>query len=128
MSPGSTPTDDLILAFDAGTQSVRCGLFDLAGQLVDLVKLPIEPYFSPGPGFAEQQPAYFWQKLCEASQQLIAGNRGLLDRIKAVTLTTQRACTSTWEGTASRCVQPSRGSTNAWRTNSAGRLVISSSG
>ena len=90
MSPASTATDDQILAFDAGTQSVRCGLFDLVGRLVDLVKLPIEPYFSSRPGFAEQQPAYFWQKLCEASQQLIAGNRGLVDRIKAVTLTTQR--------------------------------------
>ena len=90
MSPASPLTDDLILAFDAGTQSIRCGLFDLVGQLVDLVKLPIQPYFSPRPGFAEQQPDHFWQKLCQTSQQLTARSRGLVDRIKAVTLTTQR--------------------------------------
>lgn len=84
------PTNDLILVFDAGTQSVRCGLFDLAGQVVDFIKLPITPYFSPAPGFAEQHPEYFWQKFCEASQQLLARNRAHAGRIKAVTLTTQR--------------------------------------
>ncbi len=82
--------DDLILVFDAGTQSVRCGLFDLKGQVVDFIKLPIEPYFSPAPGFAEQHPEYFWQKFCEASQQILTRNRGNVSRIKAVTLTTQR--------------------------------------
>lgn len=81
---------DLILVFDAGTQSIRCGLFDIKGKVIDFIKLPIQPYFSPAPGFAEQHPEYFWQKLCEVSQQLLARNPALRERIKAVTLTTQR--------------------------------------
>ncbi len=86
----SHPSDDLILVFDAGTQSVRCGLFDVAGGLADFIKLPIQPYFTPAPGFAEQHPDYFWRKFCEASQALLARNPTGRGRIKGVTLTTQR--------------------------------------
>ena len=83
-------SSDLILVFDGGSQSIRCGFFDLAGKMVDFIKLPIEPYFTPAPGFAEQHPEYFWQKFCEASQLLLTRNPALRERIKAVTLTTQR--------------------------------------
>lgn len=83
-------SDDLILAFDAGTQSVRCGLFDVAGRMVDFTKIPITPYFSTAPGFAEQHAEYFWQKFCEASLALLARNTALKQRIRAVTVTTQR--------------------------------------
>lgn len=82
--------EDLILVFDAGTQSIRCGLFDVKGVMVDFIKLPIQPYFSSQPGFAEQHPEYFWQKFCEASQQLLSRNAALIGRLKAVSLTTQR--------------------------------------
>jgi sugar (pentulose or hexulose) kinase len=81
---------DLILVFDGGTQSIRCGLFDVKGRMVDFIKLPIQPYFSNQLGFAEQHCEYFWQKFCEASQQLLVRNRELRGRIKGVTLTTQR--------------------------------------
>lgn len=90
MEPAARSTDGLILVFDAGTQSIRCALFDLAGTLVDMLKLPIEPYFVPAPGFHEQHPEYYWQAFCQASQGLLARNQALLDRIRAVTLTTQR--------------------------------------
>jgi sugar (pentulose or hexulose) kinase len=90
MNPTSTPATDLILVFDAGTQSIRSALFDLRGTLVDFVKIPIQPYFNPAPKFHEQHPAYFWQKFCEASQQLLARNANQREHIKVVTLTTQR--------------------------------------
>ncbi|MBK8420893.1 FGGY-family carbohydrate kinase [Candidatus Villigracilis saccharophilus] len=90
MKTASHLNSDLILVFDAGTQSVRCALFDTAGTLVDMIKIPIEPYFVPAPGFHEQHPEYFWQKFCEASQGLLARNESLREHIKAVTLTTQR--------------------------------------
>ncbi|MCU0484867.1 MAG: FGGY-family carbohydrate kinase [Anaerolineales bacterium] len=86
----SQANSDLILVFDAGTQSIRCALFDIAGTMVDMLKLPIEPYFVPAPGFHEQQPEYFWQKFCEASRGLLARNPTLCAHIKAITLTTQR--------------------------------------
>jgi sugar (pentulose or hexulose) kinase len=34
---------DLILVFDAGTQSIRAALIDLQGHIRRMVKTPIEP-------------------------------------------------------------------------------------
>ena len=82
--------DELILAIDAGTQSMRAALVDLAGHIHHLVKTPIEPYFSAQPGWAEQRPEYYWQVLGETCQRLRQDTGGLLDRVAAVTITTQR--------------------------------------
>jgi sugar (pentulose or hexulose) kinase len=61
---------DYVLAIDNGTQSVRAMVFDNIGQLVAKSKVDIEPYFSTQPGYAEQQPDYFWSALCQACQEL----------------------------------------------------------
>ncbi len=90
MKPAPHSATDLFLVFDAGTQSIRCALFDTAGAMLDMLKLPIEPYFVPAPGLCEQHPETFWQKFCQASQELLSRNPALRERIKAVTLTTQR--------------------------------------
>ena len=83
-------SDELILALDNGTQSVRALLFDLRGQLRAKARVPIQPYFSERLGWAEQQPDYFWEALCTACGQLWA--RGVpKDAIQGVALTTQRA-------------------------------------
>jgi sugar (pentulose or hexulose) kinase len=82
--------EDLILVFDGGTQSMRCGVFDVQGRMVDFIKLPIQPYFSERPGFAEQYPEYFWEKFCEVGRKLLARNPTLIGKLVAVTLTTQR--------------------------------------
>jgi sugar (pentulose or hexulose) kinase len=81
---------DLLLALDAGTQSVRALAFDAQGTLVARSRVPIEPYVSPRPGWAEQDPEYFWTALCEACQGLWAQDAGLKDRVAGVALTTQR--------------------------------------
>ena len=80
----------LILAIDNGTQSIRALLFDLNGHLVKKSKIDITPYFSRHPGWAEQDPNYFWQSLTKACNSLWA--EGAIDKaqIKAVSLTTQR--------------------------------------
>lgn len=82
---------DTILAIDNGTQSIRALLFDLQGQLLAKSKIEIEPYYSSQPGWAEQDPEYFWQKLCEACQQLWQMEGVDRNTVKAVALTTQRA-------------------------------------
>jgi sugar (pentulose or hexulose) kinase len=84
-------TDDLILAIDNGTQSVRALLFDPQGTLIAKSRVLIEPYVSPKPNWAEQDPDYFWRSLCEACQQLWAQTDVPKSAIKGVTLTTQRA-------------------------------------
>lgn len=80
-----------LLAIDNGTQSVRAIIFDLNGQVVAKNKVDIEPYFSEQPGWAEQQPAYYWLMLCQACQGLWPKLTFDKSLIKAVALTTQRA-------------------------------------
>ena len=81
---------DLILAIDNGTQSVRALVFDLHGKLVAKSQVMIDPYFSKQPGWAEQDPAYYWQSLCRVCQEL--WRQGTVDKgaIAGVTVTTQR--------------------------------------
>jgi sugar (pentulose or hexulose) kinase len=59
-----------LLSIDNGTQSVRALLFDPRGNLLAKSRVPIEAYFSPGPGLAEQHPQVFWDAVCQACQQL----------------------------------------------------------
>jgi len=91
MTHGKTGREDLILSIDAGTQSIRGALVDFRGNLGALVKTPIEPYVSPRPGWAEQDPAYYWEMLCRTCLRLFETTAKSRDRIRAVTLTTQRA-------------------------------------
>lgn len=83
-------TRDRILAVDVGTQSVRALLFDLQGQLLAKSRMPIEPYFSTQPGYAEQDPVVFWQALCAACQQLWQMPGVSKDSIAGMALTSQR--------------------------------------
>jgi len=80
-----------ILSIDNGTQSVRALLFDLQGNLVSKSKVPIEPYYSKHPGWAEQDAGYYWQSLCQACKSLWEKTDVPKDSIKAISLTTQRA-------------------------------------
>ncbi len=84
-------SDELILAIDFGTQSVRAVLIDLEGNVQQITKTVIEPYFSAAPGWAEQYPEYFRDRMFETLQQLFRETEFSKDRIKAVTLTTQRS-------------------------------------
>nr|WP_132712535.1 FGGY-family carbohydrate kinase [Pseudomonas aeruginosa] len=79
-----------LLAIDNGTQSVRALLFDLQGNLLGKGKVELEAYYSKHPGWAEQDPEYYWAMLGEACRRLWAQvdiDRGL---IRGVSLTTQR--------------------------------------
>ena len=82
---------ELILSIDAGTQSIRAALVDLSGNILHIVKTPIQPYFSEHPGWAEQQPDYYWEVLCKTTQQVLQKQENLKENIVGVTLTTQRA-------------------------------------
>jgi sugar (pentulose or hexulose) kinase len=82
--------DDLILAVDAGTQSLRAALVDPAGGIHHLVKTPIEPYFSRHPGWAEQEPDYYWRVLCDTCRQVMEAAGPARMRVTAAALTVQR--------------------------------------
>lgn len=86
------PTKDLVLAVDCGTQSLKAMAFDGQGQMQGIVKVPFEPaFYSPQPGWAEQDPLYYWKSLCQATQKLFQERSIPKHRIAGVSLTTQRA-------------------------------------
>jgi sugar (pentulose or hexulose) kinase len=89
---------DHALAIDVGTQSVRAILFDPAGNLVAMGRVPIEAYVSPQPGWAEQDPEVWWSAIGEACRRLWASSDALAaggarpdpSSVAGVALTTQR--------------------------------------
>jgi sugar (pentulose or hexulose) kinase len=83
-------TADRVLSIDVGTQSVRALVFDPLGILVAHRRVPIQPYVSPQPGWAEQDPDLYWRALGEACAALWAGDGARPDEIAGVALTTQR--------------------------------------
>ena len=81
----------LVLTFDIGTQSLRALLVTPEGRFTDTEQIVYEtPYFSVSPGWAEQKPGFYYEKLCEASRALLARNPDSVGRIKAVTVTSIR--------------------------------------
>jgi len=83
-------TADRVLSIDVGTQSVRALVFDPRGALIAHARVPIEPYVSPQPGWAEQDPELYWRSIGEACAALWAGGVARHDEIAGVALTTQR--------------------------------------
>jgi len=88
---GPDPSENLLLAIDNGTQSVRALLFDLHGNLLEKSRVELEPYTVSEPGWAEQDPHYYWRGVCEACRQLWPKIGALKQRIAGMALTTQRA-------------------------------------
>jgi sugar (pentulose or hexulose) kinase len=82
---------DLILSIDNGTQSVRALIFDLRGNLIYKKRVPLQPYVSPEPGWAEQDADYYWKSLCQVCQMLWQETPVSKEAIAGVTITTQRA-------------------------------------
>lgn len=85
-----TMSDEVILAIDAGTQSIRAAMVNPRGEILALDQTKVEPYFSVQPGWAEQDADYLWGALCEAVQGVLAEAPHLAERVVAVTLATQR--------------------------------------
>ena len=86
--------EPLFLSIDNGTQSIRALIFDAKGQLLAKSKIELTAYYSKQPGWAEQDPEYFWQSLKDCCQKLWLQPE-VIDKqyqksIKAVSLTTQR--------------------------------------
>lgn len=54
-------------------------------------KVELDAYFSKEPGWAEQEPDYYWQMLCKACNELWQQITFPKSHIQAVALTTQRA-------------------------------------
>ncbi len=87
---GPAATADHVLAIDVGTQSVRALVFDPRGTLIAASRIPIEPYVSPHPGWAEQDAELYWRSIGEACAGLWAGRIVRREAIAGISLTSQR--------------------------------------
>ncbi len=83
--------NSLVMTFDVGTQSARGLLVRPDGSFEDIIQLKYdEPYYSRNPGWAEQRPDFYYDKICEIAKKLCQKNSDKLSRVKAVTITTIR--------------------------------------
>lgn len=79
-----------ILSIDNGTQSVRALIFDDRGNLLFKSRVPLQPYYSVRPGWAEQNPEYFWNAICRALNSLWSEEGVDPADIAGLAVTTQR--------------------------------------
>ncbi|MCF8030484.1 MAG: FGGY-family carbohydrate kinase [Desulfohalobiaceae bacterium] len=79
-----------LLSIDNGTQSVRALVFDALGNLLFKSFVPVRPYYSVKPGWAEQDPEYFWDAICRACRGLWTEHRVDPGQLAGVAVTTQR--------------------------------------
>ncbi len=82
---------DLLLGIDVGTQSVRAIAFDRSGRIAGRSQVAMEPPFeATQPGWAELDPAAYWQAVVAAVHGLWTEPSLSPERIAALALTTQR--------------------------------------
>ena len=82
-------TDATVLALDAGTSTLKAGLFDAAGRLIGAASSRNEAT-TPRPGWREQDPAATWRAAVEVSQALYQQVPGVMASVRAVAITGAR--------------------------------------
>jgi sugar (pentulose or hexulose) kinase len=82
--------DELLLAIDCGTQSVRALLVDLRGDIVAKAQEPLDDYVSLHDGWLEHDADGFWQASARACQRLWLTESARRSAVQGVVVTTQR--------------------------------------
>ena len=83
--------EDVILAIDNGTQSVRALAFNSQGKLLDKAQITLTQYSAPKPGWMEHDVEGFWQLVCDVCKILWEQDKVLPAQIRGLVATTQRA-------------------------------------
>ncbi len=81
----------MVLSIDCGTQSLRLAIFSPRGELLCFEKIEYEnSYFSPKPGFAEQEVQTYISALKKASENMKNRCPELWNKIEVIVPTVQR--------------------------------------
>jgi xylulokinase len=80
--------DQLLLGIDVGTTGTKAALFTPDGRLRALGQAEY-PIYHPRPGWAEQDPEDWWQAVCAAVPQALAGVPGGAGQVAGVALSSQ---------------------------------------
>jgi len=80
----------VLLGIDCGTQSLRTILFSLSGEIVGKAKIEYDPYVSPKPGWAEQNPELYWKAVIKGCRLLKREVPEAFASIAGIGVTSQR--------------------------------------
>jgi sugar (pentulose or hexulose) kinase len=69
-----------VIGIDAGTESIRVGLFELKGKMILVRNQSYRTYF-PQSCWAKQNPDEWWQALCSAMNKLMNDSAVSPDRL-----------------------------------------------
>ena len=84
---GKNMENPLVLTIDFGTQSVRVGLVNKQGEIEALERVKYEPaYFSPKPGYAEQDPEFYFKHLCTCTNNIVKNNKDKMERVIGISM------------------------------------------
>ena len=77
--------DELLMGIDAGTESVRVGLYDLEGNEIAFAATEY-PTYRPKHGWAEQDPRDWWSSLIVSVKKALQNADVTKDSIKGISL------------------------------------------
>ena len=92
-----------VMAFDAGTTSNRCILFNEKGEICSVAQKEFTQYF-PQPGWVEHDANEIWSTQIEVAQRAMANIGATAADIAAIGITNQRETTILWDKTTGRPV------------------------
>lgn len=84
------------MAFDQGTTSSRCILFDFSGNVVSVCSREF-PQLFPNEGWVEHDPMSIWSSQIGAAAQALMQTGGQWQEIAAIGITNQRETTIVWD-------------------------------
>ncbi len=80
-----------VLTFDIGTQSARGAIVSKTGSIVAFEQIVyVKPYLSPEKWWAEQEPNFYYKKICAIAKMLKEKHSESFNSIAAVTITSFR--------------------------------------
>lgn len=85
-----------IMAFDAGTTSSRCILFDEKGEMISVAQKEFTQYF-PKPGWVEHDAMEIWSTQIGVAQEAMYKINATAKDIAAIGITNQRETTIVWD-------------------------------
>ena len=85
-----------LMAFDQGTTSSRCILFDKSGNIKSLAQKEFSQIF-PQPGWVEHDPLEIWSSQISVATEAKAKVGAKADEIAAIGITNQRETTIVWD-------------------------------
>ena len=94
-----------IMAFDAGTTSSRCILFNEKGEVCSTAQKEFTQYF-PKPGWVEHNANEIWSTQLGVAVEAMSKIGALAADISAIGITNQRETTIVWDKAAGEPVCP----------------------